>query len=698
MKLRGPLFISLVAVTFLIAAFLPQTADDTKKESVLIKTILTFADQLHFSPKDINDEFSQELYTFYLDRLDGARRFLTQKDVEKLEVYRNQLDEQAKAGTYEFFDLSLELLNQGIDKAQGYYVEVLDQPFNYELEEDFELDGDKRGFARDDQQLKEYWRKLAKYETLTRLERRLDRQQEKAQEEPHKSIEELEQEARADVEEMFDDYFKRIQRLDRSDRITGYLNTISQLFDPHTSYFEPVQKESFDIDMSGQLEGIGARLTIDGDYTKVSDIIPGGPAWKGKELQENDLIIKVGQGEDGEWQDVTGWMLDDVVSLIRGEKGTKVRLAIRKVDGTREDITIVRDLVQIEDTYAKSLTLQEDGEKFGYIYLPRFYINFDDPDGRSCSKDIAREIEKLNEEGVSGIILDLRDNGGGSLSEVVKMSGFFIEEGPVVQVKARRRAPEIYRDEDKKVLYDGPLAIMVNHFSASASEILAAALQDYERAVIVGSNSTYGKGTVQRFFDMDRVVRGQEDIKPLGEIKLTTQKFYRIDGGTTQLKGVRPDIVLPDAYQYIEIGEKELDYALPWTEIDPVKHKQNVYEVRNTSELAERSAERIANHEIFQKVIQNAQNLSDRRDESTYPLQLRAFQQFTDQREEEAARYNNIFREIVNPDVANLKDDLVKINSNEEYRARNTEFVENVSKDIYIDETVNILRDMITEN
>ncbi|MEO1715046.1 MAG: S41 family peptidase, partial [Bacteroidota bacterium] len=379
-----------------------------------------------------------------------------------------------------------------------------------------------------------------------------------------------------DVLKTFDDWYERLEKRKRSDYLSIYINSITNVFDPHTSYFEPIEKQNFDINMSGKLEGIGARLQSDGNYTKITSVIVGGPAWKQGDLKENDKIMKVAQdGEDP--IDVTGMQLDDVVSQIRGEKGTKVILTVKKIDGSIADIEIVRDVVILEEGFAKSLILHTTAkEKVGFISLPRFYDDFYDEEGRSCARDVATEIDKLKKENVRGIILDLRNNGGGSLRDVVTMSGFFIEKGPIVQVKARGRSPEVLEDNDPSVKWDGHLIVMVNQFSASASEILAAALQDYERAVIVGSTSTFGKGTVQRFYNLDRAIPGYSELKPFGEIKLTTQKFYRIDGGSTQLKGVTPDIILPDMYSYIETGEKEQEYPMNWTQIAPVPHEQNV--------------------------------------------------------------------------------------------------------------------------
>lgn len=495
-----------------------------------------------------------------------------------------------------------------------------------------------------------------------------------------------------------DDWYSRLNKIKRSTRLSYYLNTITNLYDPHSDYLEPIDKQNFDIRFSGRLEGIGATLQTVGEYTKVAGIVVGGPAWKAKELKENDIILKVAQGDSGEWKDVTGMQTDDVVQLIRGEKGTKVRLNIKKLDGTIQDISIIRDLVIIEEGFAKSLILDgaQAGERIGYIYLPRFYADFEHADGRFSGKDIAVELDKLKAEKVNGIILDLRNNGGGSLNDVVQMSGYFIEQGPVVQVKSKAQRPEVLDDMDPRVQYNGAVIVMVNHFSASASEILAAALQDYGRAVIVGTN-TYGKGTVQRFYDLDRGVQGFNDLKPLGEVKLTVQKFYRIDGGSTQLRGVTPDIVLPDNYSFTEVGEKEEDYPLEWTEITPLQFKQNVYKIPTLSKIKAESEKRVAANLIFQKMVDNARRLKAQRDETSYSLKLDTYTATAEKQQTESKAYEALFKDVVNKGVKNLEVDIPSIHQDESKKARNDDFVQTVAKDVHISETLKIMHDLLKD-
>jgi carboxyl-terminal processing protease len=694
MKMRGPIFFSLIAVVVAIGMYLP-TADNAEKETILMQTMLSGLEQLHFSPVAMDDDFSKKVYNLYIDRIDNGRRWLTQEDINQLSNYKLEIDNQSLNGTYEFFDLSEQLIDAGIKKAEGFYKELLEEPFDFSKDEKIELDGDKKSFAKDNNELKDYWRKSLKYEVMNRLYDKMEAQKDLKEGEELKTQEELEKEARKATVETYDDVFERLSKLRRSDRLSDYLNAITNVYDPHTGYFEPKDKENFDISMSGTLEGIGARLQTDGDYTKVTEIVPGGPAWKQKDLEPSDLITAVAQGDE-EAESVSGFRIDDVVKLIRGKKGTKVRLTVKKVDGSIAVISIIRDLVVTDESYAKSVILDFPGkaENVGYIKLPRFYADFNRRGGRSCSEDVAKEVEKLKAQNVSGIILDLRDNGGGSLRDVVKMSGLFIEDGPIVQVKGRDRDPEVLEDHDSSVQYDGKLIVMVNEFSASASEILAAALQDYGRAVIVGSKSTFGKGTVQRFIDLDQAIRGYNDIKPLGNIKLTIQKFYRVNGGSTQLKGVESDIVLPDRYQFIEVGERDQDYPMDWSKIEPVDYAQSVTSLNGLEHWKAASAERVKKDKTFQLILENAKRLKTQREDTDYDLNLEAYTTEMEMLEKEAEKYTDMLKEIEGLEVKNMETDLSIINEEESRQARNEEWIKTIKKDIYINEVLSILNDM----
>lgn len=694
MKNRG-LLLALTAAAALFLAFY-QPMNNAQKEAALMQSILTELNYYHYKPLEINDNFSEKVYGLFLDRLDGGRRWFTDSDVKQLEAWKFKLDDQATEGIFTFLDLAVQLQDAGLKKTQDWYREILSQPFDFTQKEAIETDGKKKSFAKNDDELKEYWRQSMKWETLTRLTEKLEKKEKGEDEFKNKTNEELEAEARKDVLKVYDDWYTRLNKRKRTDHLSSYLNTFTNIYDPHTEYYEPIDKQNFDIGMSGRLEGIGARLQTDGEYTKVSEIIVGGPAWKQGILKDNDKIMKVAQGDNPEWTDITGMVINDVVQLIRGKPGTKVRLFVKKADGGTTEVEIIRDVVIIEEGFAKSLIIESpQQERIGYIKLPKFYADFNDRNGRRCADDIAAELEKLKQSNVQGIILDLRGNGGGSLRDVVKMGGFFIEEGPIVQVKSRERKPEVLTDDDTNVQYNGPLIIMVNQFSASASEILAAAMQDYGRAVIVGT-PTFGKGTVQRFFDLDAVVRGNPEVKPLGEVKLTVQKFFRVNGGSTQLKGVTPDIIFPDPWLYLDTGEKDEDFPMDWSQIEPVPFGQKVYSLYNLPKIREKAAYRIKNNEIFQKIEARAKNIKQQRDNSSYSLNLEAYRSESDKLEAQDKEYNQLFENEVLTNIKNLSTDIASIEADESKKARNEEWLKTVKKDVYLVETLNIMHDMLT--
>ncbi len=698
MKFKGSLFFSLIALLgmAILVGFYAPPVDNTEKEAMLMHRMIGGLNQLHYNPVEINDEFSKKVFKDYLDRIDGGRRWVTQEQINQVASFETLLDDEAAAGTYQFFDKSLVMLDEGIAKARTYYPEILSKPFDFTKSENLELDLKKKAFAKNDAELKEYWEKSLKYDVMTKLASKLRGQKDGDEKLVGKTQAELEADVRKAVLKNHDDLFKRIDQLKRSDRLSDYLNSIASLYDPHTVYFEPKDKEDFDIRMSGTLEGIGAQLRGEDDYTKVIRIIPGGPAWKQKELEANDLIMKVRQDGEEEALDVTGMRLDEVVTYIRGKKGTKVILTVKKENGEIQEIMITRDVVVYEESYAKSVILDYPGkmENVGYIKLPQFYADFNRRGGRSSATDIGKELEKLKAQNVNGIILDLRNNGGGSLRDVQKMTGYFIEEGPIVQVKSRDRDPDILEDSDSRVQYDGPLIVMVNSFSASASEILAAALQDYGRAIIVGSKSTFGKGTVQRFFDLDRGLPSSSDITPLGEVKLTIQKFYRVNGGSTQLKGVVPDIIIPDRYHFIEVGEREYEKALPWTEIKQVPYSQNVTSLDNLPAVKKASEARIAKSEIFNAVLENAKRLKEQSDDTNYTLKLSEFQADQAERKEAGDKFAELFKPIDGLSVKNLTADMESITMDTTKIASNEEWMESIKEDAYLEEVLYIMSDM----
>ncbi|MFZ4474965.1 MAG: carboxy terminal-processing peptidase [Saprospiraceae bacterium] len=701
MKLKSSLvlfsFIGIAGIAFLVNRTHPVSTDpNPQKEAALMQALLQGLANLHFQPKAIDDQFSKEVYNLYLKDIDNGKRFYNKADIDQFKGFETKIDDQANAGTFEFFNRSVELMEKALVKTQGWYRELLAAPMDYSKNEMLESDPKKLEWAKDDAELRSRWEKWMKYEVLSRVTDEQTKQDKADFKGEKKTFEQLETEQRAKVLDTYDKWYKRMQKATRADRMELYLNSITNVFDPHTGYFSPKDKENFDIQMSGKLEGIGARLQSDGEKTSVTEIVTGGPAWKQGSLEVKDVIVKVAQGED-EAIDVMGWEIDDVVSKIRGPKGTVVTLTVQRTDGTEKTIKITRDVVLMEEGFAKSLLLkgsETEQDKIGYIYLPKFYADFTPQGATSCAADVAKEIEKLKSEKVKGIILDLRGNGGGSLRDVVQMSGLFIEEGPIVQVKNRSKTPDIMRDNDSRVQWGGPLVVMVNGFSASASEILAAAMQDYHRAVIVGSTSTYGKGTVQRFLDLDNATR-EESVKPLGDMKLTIQKFYRITGKTTQLDGVTPDIVLPDFYNFVELGEKENDYPLESTTIQAVPYNQNAYQIADLGKLKSASATRVEANETFKKVNENAMRLRKQKDQTVYPLEGNKYRMWNKKQDEEADRYDNLFKPIDGFVLENLSADLPQIQADTSRAARNEGWMKDKKKDIQLHETFKIMQDMI---
>lgn len=679
-----------------------QGNDNDDKEKLILKAVLSMLQSYHFTNPPIDDEFSHRLYDTYMNRLDGMKRFLIMEDLDLLDDYQDSLDDQLLREDLKFFEISYKLINNSIEKTRKWYPDILSKPFDFSVPDSIETDGEKRSYARDDAELKEFWVSYLKYETLTRLADKLkDQETQTEQSESGKqSIAELEAECRKDVEEVFDKWYEQMDKVRRSDRFEMYVNSVTNVFDPHSDYFNPKEKEDFDINMSGRLEGIGARLQMDGDFTKVIAVIVGGPAWKQKELEVDDKIFKVQQETETEAVDVTGWLVDEVVTLIRGPKGTKVTLTVRKADGSVREITILRDEVILDEGFAKSAILELEGEvgNVGYITLPKFYADFENPKGRSCADDVKAEVLKLMAADVKGIILDLRNNSGGSLSDVVQMSGLFIESGPIVQVKGRDAEPFVLKDKDDKVVYTGPLIVMVNTQSASASEILAAAMQDYGRAVVVGSQSTFGKGTVQRFFDLDKSVSGATEFKPLGDVKITLQKFYRVNGGSTQLKGVIPDINLPDNQQFIESGEKEMEYPMAWSEIKPVVYSQDIVDLKKMDQLKKKSAARVEASEQFAKVLINAHRIKEIREVSIVPLNLDQYRAIDLARETESKEFKKSFGKIETLKPENLAIDFQSIQVDSSKIARNDAWLETMGKDIYLEETLLIMKDLMGIN
>lgn len=685
-------------IAFASCSFTSKKFDDPDKDKLLIQLITYLLDQGHFNPKDINDDFSANVFADYLNNIDPFKRYFYASDIKEFEAYKNMIDDQIKAYDVSFFNLTHERLLQRIAESKVIYNEILDEPFDFNKDESYNADYKKLDYVKNKREMKERWRQQLKFSTIANYDDAMAQQDsdqedtEGSESESKKSIEELESEARLATKKSLDELYDYIDDRRRNDWFSVYINAIVEEFDPHTFYFAPDDKERFDRDISGKFEGIGARLQKKIDGIMVNEIISGGPAWRANELEVGDQILKVKQEDEKEAVNVVGMRLDDAIKFIKGPKGTVVTLTLKKVDGTIQDISITRDIVEIEETYAKSSIVEKDGKLFGIINLPKFYISFEDYNERNAASDIKQEILRLKEEGVEGLVMDLRNNGGGSLQTVVDIAGLFIEEGPIVQVKSTGEAKEVLKDKDKSIVWDGPLVILVNELSASASEILAAAMQDYKRGIVIGSKQTYGKGTVQTVMDLNRMVKNNTQ-GDMGALKFTTQKFYRINGGSTQLEGVKSDVVVPDRYSYINIGEKDQENPLPWDKIDAADYTvwDNYFDYDTT---ISKSKARMAANEQLKLIDANAQWVKKIRDRENYSLNYDTYKQEMQINEEEAKRFSKLSEYETDLTFTSLPYEIKMMEKDSVLKEKRNRWHKALAKDVYVEEAINVLHDL----
>ena len=714
-RLKVGLYAFMVAAVFVLASYrLLRRTDSTapSKDQVLIGVMLQGLTSQHYQPERVDDAFSKRVFDLYVKHLDYRKQFLLATDVEQLRQYQTQIDDQVKRGSHEFLDLSTRLMAERTKEMQGLYRELLAKPFDFTADETFQTDFEKATFPTDKAAQREMWRKLLKFETLSRVSEMMEAQ-EKAKvakpsaataapaaanaaaptaAEPMRTPVQMEAEARKRVLKYYDEQFEDLNDIDGNERLATYANTIANTYDPHTEYFAPKAKEDFDYEMTGRFEGIGATLREKEGLIYVDEIIPGSASARQGDLKKGDALLRVAQGA-AEPVSIEGWRTAKAVTLIRGKKGSEVRLTVKKPDGSTKIIPIIRDVVVVDEKYAQSSVITDKGQKIGYLRLPGFYADFNDNGGRSSSDDVKKELAKLNAEGVKGVIVDLRFNGGGSLGDAVSMAGLFMESGPMVQVRDGQGRTQVLTDNDPRVQYSGPLVVLVNKYSASASEILAAAIQDYHRGVIMGSTSTYGKGTVQRIFDLDDALPTElNNIKPIGSLKLTTQKFYRVNGGSTQFKGVVSDIVVPDLYSYLDQGEKESDYPLKWDEIQPARYRP--WDAAPALDrLRANSKARVAANPSFKVMDEMVKSMRKRKDETTVSLKLSAYRAEQEQSKAISDRYeaaqkttNALAFSPLTADVRALGGDTVKIN-------RAARVTKALKKDITIGEAVAVIQD-----
>ncbi len=671
-----------------------NTTPPTKYEQIL-RLIGEIFSQAHYSPQKIDDAFSQKVFKKYMKDLDGDRSMFLQSDLDKLKKYETLIDEEIKGAPVEFFLAAGKIFNTRMEESAVIYNNLLSKPFDFTTDENVSFDTDKFEFLKTDTERKERWRKKMKFMTLERYTDLQDVREKNKGKEGFvvKSDAELEKEAREKVKRAMDRTFERYRfKFSDDDKFNVFVNSITTTMDPHSEFFPPVDKRYFDEEMSGRFYGIGASLQYDDGNIKISSVLSGSPAWKSGEIQAGDYVMKVAQGKE-EPVELTGFVVTDAVKLIRGKKGTEVKLTLKKQDGTIKVVSLIRDEIVQDETFARSAIVQEGGSKIGYIFLPEFYADFDRPNGNRSYIDVQKEVIKLKEEKVDGIVIDLRNNGGGSLYDVVQMAGLFIDEGPIVQVKDREENASVLKDKDKTVLYSGPLAVMVNEFSASASEIFAAAIQDYGRGVVIGSTSTYGKGTVQRNIGLDPKTGFSMSNAELGTVKLTLQKFYRINGGSTQLKGVSSDIVLPDNLEYLKVREKDNEDALSWDEIgkSPYANWNPGY---NLETIKKFSNQRLENDPTFKLIKESTEWLSLQNDKE-YSLHIDKYKAEQVKLRSTIKQLETLLKLKGEINVAALPAETNRWAEDKAKQDRFNQWLKGLQKDIYLDQAVKVMNDMI---
>ena len=695
MKKKYKIIFPLIIITGMLFGFQITNEPDPEKDKILVGLVRYALKQGHYEPHYIDDNFSEKVFTDFVDALDPYKRFFLQTDIDEFSKYKNLIDDQIKSEDLTFYNVVMERFDQRVLESQGYYREILQNPFDFDKNDTFDVDYDKKTYSTTKAELIKNWQSQLKVSTLSRLHEKIELQETMTknvtpdEDVAIKTFEELESESREAAEKSLDDLYTVMSELDDTDWFAIFINTMTIQFDPHTNYFAPKDKKRFDISMAGKLEGIGARLQKRDDYTKVAELISGGPAWRGGELEVGDLIIKVGQGDELP-VDIVGMRLDDAIEYIKGKKGTEVRLTVKKIDGSIKVISIIRDIVELEETFVKSTVVDVDQRKFGVINLPKFYIDFNERNFRNSATDMEQEISRLKEENVEGLLIDLRNNGGGSLKTAIEIAGLFISDGPVVQVKYRGEKPNIRSDKDKKIQWDGPLVVLVNELSASASEIFAAAMQDYNRAVIIGSKQSFGKGTVQNVLPLNNYFKYDKD---LGALKMTIQKFYRINGGSTQLKGVVSDIAMPDKYTYFEIGERDEKNPLDWDKIEPADYTPvDVYS--NFHKVVNNSKERIADNPHFIIIDDNAKWLKEGRDNTLIELNYEKFKNDLSQREKESEVFDDIALYESNLTFDSPKYELPLMQQDSILAKKREIWHANLKKDIYMEEALTVLSEL----
>lgn len=696
MKKKFGLGLLVLLLGFASCSFTENHSFETdNKDKLLIDLITYVLEKGHYSPKDLDDQFSTEAFSRFIKGMDPLKRYFLASDIETFEKYRLSIDDQLINKELVFFDEVYKVLSKRIEEAESRYERLLSDSFDLFSPSVVEIDYDEMSYVNTKTELEDRWRQQLTISLLPVIDAQLEkyaRENELEVESIEESVLlELQVKAREELKRTFYEYFHFISELDREDYFSTYINAVVETFDPHTYYFAPTDKDRFDIAMSGKFEGIGARLQKKPEGTTVVEIISGGPVWRAKSLEVGDELLKVRQ-EEGEAVDLSGMRLDDAIELIKGPEGTTVYLTVKRTNGVVEEISVIRDVVELEESYAKSVKISDEEYEYGLIHLPKFYVDFDDYNQRNAAIDVKAELMRLQKEGVEGVVLDLRDNGGGSLQTVVDMAGYFIDEGPVVQVRTAGDRREVQKDPEKGILYDGPLVVLVNELSASASEILAAALQDYGRAVIIGSERTYGKGTVQNVIPLSNIIRSNE-LGDLGALKITTQKFYRVSGGSTQLEGVSSDIIIPDRYTYIDVGERDQDNPLSWDRIQATTftpwHKQIDYE-----RILSSSRERLSANRYVDLLDEEARWVSAQREDDTTYLDLKSYRKNKEELKKKSKEFEALDQYDTRLKFSSLPYEKNLFNQDSILREKRDRWHKELAKDVYLEEAIAVLKDL----
>ena len=695
-KIFITLFVSLTFI-FISWKYHEVKFDDPNKDKLLIELLKYVLEKGHYQSQDINDQLSIKVFNSYLEMIDPQKKYFLNSDFKEFKKYEKLIDDQWLSYDLTFFNLTHDRLVQRINEVELFLPSLFKKTFEFDSDEKINVDFENLSFPKNDKERKERWRKQLKFSMLDLYDIKiLDQKKliESNSDYVKKSNSDLLNESLEIVNDNINDIFDLMNDLERKDWFSNYVNSFVTQYDPHTVYFKPEDKDRFDVNISGRFDGIGARLQKRDGGIEIVQIILGGPLWKDKKIEAGDEIIKVGEpGKDP--VNVIGMRIDDAIKLIKGPKGTVVELTVRrKVDNEIKTFPITRDEVVLEESYAKSTLIKKDNKTYGLITLPKFYVDFNDYKEINCASDVKKEIINLKKEGIEGLVLDLRNNGGGALQTVVDMTGLFIETGPIVQVKSIGNRKKVLYDKDPSVFWDGPLVILVNQMSASASEIMAAALQDYERAVVIGSDNTFGKGTVQNVLDLNRFLSNSDF--DLGALKITTEKFYRINGGSVQLKGVESDIVTPNTYSHIEIGEADEKNPLKWDQIDKAQFRKwdgyyNLESVINDSKL------RISKNELFSLIDQNAKWFSERRKNKSYSLNYNTFKNDQKNNKLKLKKFDRIKDYNNNLNFNLLSDQSSKIKDSEEYKENRKRWHNSLKSDIYINESINVLLNLKTK-